>query len=271
MEPSDTLMKPLLAAPSGPSFAGVYTSHPSTTSLPSSPLEGHQQQEDSVKVVMLGDSGVGKSSIAMRFTKDQFDPHSTATVGAALMTRSMEIPLLEEQNDRRCDNGSRNSNPQEDEDVLHSHNQRVVEFKIWDTAGQEKYASLVPMYYRAAAAAIIVYDLTRKASFAVLQRWVTELQTKGPDGIVLAICGNKLDLEATREVSEAEAQSYADIIGAFYVEVSARDDKNINALFTEVAKRVPAENGEELTRRAESLRLQKPKTYRYLGGCCMST
>lgn len=73
-----------------------------------------------------------------------------------------------------------------------------IKFQIWDTAGQEKYHSLAPMYYRGAAAAIIVYDITRSATFDTLKMWVRELQTMGPENIVLVVCGNKADLESRR-------------------------------------------------------------------------
>lgn len=77
-------------------------------------------------------------------------------------------------------------------------NGKAIKFQIWDTAGQEKYHSLAPMYYRGAAAAILVYDITRAASFKTLQSWVEELQSKGPKEIALAIAGNKADLETQR-------------------------------------------------------------------------
>lgn len=95
-------------------------------------------------------------------------------------------------------------------------------------AGQEKYHSLAPMYYRGAAAAIIVYDITRAASFTTLKNWVRELQQLGPENIVLAVCGNKADLEDKREVSTAEAKAYADEIKALFIETSAKSNKNVN-------------------------------------------
>jgi hypothetical protein len=73
-----------------------------------------------------------------------------------------------------------------------------IKYQIWDTAGQEKYHSLAPMYYRGAAAAIIVYDITRASSFQTLKNWVRELQQLGPENIVIAVCGNKSDLEDKR-------------------------------------------------------------------------
>ena len=75
---------------------------------------------------------------------------------------------------------------------------KPIKYQIWDTAGQEKYHSLAPMYYRGAAAAIVVYDITQASSFVTLKNWVKELQTLGPENIVIAVCGNKVDQEDRR-------------------------------------------------------------------------
>ena len=114
-----------------------------------------------------------------------------------------------------------------------------IKFQIWDTAGQEKYHSLAPMYYRGAAAAIIVYDITRAASFQTLKNWVRELQQLGPENIVIAVCGNKSDLEDKREVSTAEAKAYADEIQALFLETSAKLNKNVQDLFVDMSRRLP--------------------------------
>ncbi len=117
-----------------------------------------------IKFVLLGDSGVGKSSLVLRFVAQSFRPFSESTIGASFMSKQMEV------------DGGR------------------VKMQIWDTAGQERYHSLAPMYYRGASAAIVVYDITRRESFATLQRWVTELQEKTKD-IQILVAGNKKDLE----------------------------------------------------------------------------
>uniref|UniRef100_A0A1X7U9R3 Uncharacterized protein n=2 Tax=Amphimedon queenslandica TaxID=400682 RepID=A0A1X7U9R3_AMPQE len=84
----------------------------------------------------------------------------------------------------------------------------TIKFQIWDTAGQERYRSLLPMYYRNAAAAIVVYDITNEGSFTVLQDWIAELHRLGPPNIVLAIAGNKCDLEDKREIPAEQGQTY---------------------------------------------------------------
>ena len=128
-------------------------------------MEGKPRE---VKVVLLGDTGVGKSSLVLRFVTNNFKPYSESTIGASFMSKVI---------------------------MVHG---KPIKFQIWDTAGQEKYHSLAPMYYRGAAAAIIVYDITRANTFNTLKTWVEELKSKGPKDIIIAIAGNKADLEELR-------------------------------------------------------------------------
>ncbi|XP_067403926.1 ras-related protein Rab-31 isoform X2 [Emydura macquarii macquarii] len=123
-----------------------------------------------LKVCLLGDTGVGKSSIVCRFVQDHFDHNISPTIGASFMTKT--VP---------CGN------------ELHK-------FLIWDTAGQERFHSLAPMYYRGSAAAVIVYDITKQDSFHTLKKWVKELKEHGPENIVMAIAGNKCDLSDLRSL-----------------------------------------------------------------------
>ncbi len=166
-----------------------------------------------VKVVLLGDQGVGKSSLVLRFVTDNFKIHSETTIGASFMSKLVE-----------ADDGGGATN-----------------FKIWDTAGQEKYHSLAPMYYRGAAAAIVVYDITRESSFKTLQAWVNELKELGPENIVIAIAGNKADLADDRQVAIDAARDYAKSIGpdTLFVETSAKQDLNVSRLFTGLRERLP--------------------------------
>ncbi|KAM7402437.1 hypothetical protein PAMP_017679 [Pampus punctatissimus] len=162
-----------------------------------------------LKVCLLGDTGVGKSSIVWRFVEDSFDPNINPTIGASFMTKTVQY-----------------------QNELHK-------FLIWDTAGQERFRALAPMYYRGSAAAIIVYDITKEESFQTLKNWVKELRQHGPPNIVVAIAGNKCDLSDAREVSEKDAKDYADSIHAVFVETSAKNAININEVFIEISKRIP--------------------------------
>uniref|UniRef100_A0A8C3C2B1 VAMP associated protein B and C n=1 Tax=Cairina moschata TaxID=8855 RepID=A0A8C3C2B1_CAIMO len=158
-----------------------------------------------LKVCLLGDTGVGKSSIVWRFVEDSFDPNINPTIGASFMTKTVQY-----------------------QNELHK-------FLIWDTAGQERFRALAPMYYRGSAAAIIVYDITKEETFSTLKNWVKELRQHGPPNIVVAIAGNKCDLNDVREVMEKDAKDYADSIHAIFVETSAKNAININELFIEIS------------------------------------
>ncbi|KAM5579006.1 hypothetical protein ABKV19_009009 [Rosa sericea] len=114
----------------------------------------------------------------------------------------------------------------------------TVKFDIWDTAGQERYHSLAPMYYRGAAAAVVVYDISSTDTFTRAKKWVQELQRQGNLNLVMALVANKSDLEATREVDNEEGEQFAQDNGMFYMETSAKTSQNINELFHEIAKRL---------------------------------
>lgn len=105
-----------------------------------------------------------------------------------------------------------------------------------DTAGQERYHSLAPMYYRGASAAVVVYDITHPSSFERAKKWVVELrQNVSTPNLVIALVGNKADLAEQRTVAEGDARSYASDTGLLYFETSARDNLNVTELFETVA------------------------------------
>ncbi|CAN7070867.1 unnamed protein product [Brassica oleracea var. botrytis] len=162
------------------------------------------------KLVLLGDVGAGKSSLVLRFVKDQFVEFQESTIGAAFFSQTLSV------------------------------NDATLKFEIWDTAGQERYHSLAPMYYRGAAAAIIVFDVTNQASFERAKKWVQELQAQvGNTNMVMALAGNKSDLLDAKKVSAEEAQTYAQENSLFFMETSAKTAANVKEIFYEIARRLP--------------------------------
>eukprot|EP00033_Pygsuia_biforma_P003191 GCRY01003501.1.p1 GENE.GCRY01003501.1~~GCRY01003501.1.p1 ORF type:complete len:198 (-),score=31.46 GCRY01003501.1:333-926(-) len=171
-----------------------------------------------IKLVLLGESSVGKTSLVVRFVNNHFKNVAESTIGASFMSKTIVV------------------------------DDNAIKFQIWDTAGQERYRGLAPMYYRGAAAAIIVYDITSKHSFSVLKDWITELQTMGPPEIVIAIAANKSDLEDEREVDSDEGEEYASSVGALFAETSAKEDTNVTELFREISRRLPPEEAQPRVR-----------------------
>jgi len=208
-----------------------------------------------VKLVLLGEAAVGKSSIVMRFVNNEFQDNKEPTIGAAFLTQKCRF-----------------------ED-------RVLRYEIWDTAGQERFHSLAPMYYRNAQAAVVVYDITKTSSLDKAKSWVKELQRQANPNIVIALAGNKLDLvkpssssgddsepstpsttphesedeaddatatpgenpaspgvESLRQVPKEEAQAYASEAGLLFFETSAKSGEGILEVFTEIAKKIPIEH-----------------------------
>lgn len=190
-----------------------------------------------IKLCLLGDAGVGKSCLVHRFVSDSFNASSPPTIGAAFMTKMMLV------------------------------GDQAFKFNIWDTAGQERFKSLAPLYYRDAAAAILVYDITSDSSFHALKNWIRELQRYGPSDILIAIAGNKCDKSDQREVQEEVAEEYAGSVEAIFVETSARTNKNVHWLFEEMSRRLPQEQAESAPGR-HSLVKPQPSEEHPKRSCC---
>jgi len=164
--------------------------------------------ERNYKVVLLGEGRVGKTSLVLRYCTNTFNEKHVQTIQASYQTKRLNID-----------------------------NQRV-NLAIWDTAGQERFHALGPIYYRDSNGALLVYDITDMDSFVRVQNWVKELRKMLGTDIVLAIAGNKCDLERNRVVPLDKAESYAQSVGAKHFSTSAKLNKGVSELFLDLAKRM---------------------------------
>ncbi|XP_063933193.1 ras-related protein Rab-5B-like isoform X4 [Zophobas morio] len=158
------------------------------------------------KLVLLGESAVGKSSLVSRFVKGDFNEYQESTIGAAFLTQTVRF------------------------------NDYTVKFEIWDTAGQERYHSLAPMYYRNSPCAIVVYDVSNYETYTRAKAWIKELQCQGSADIIIALAGNKSDV--SEHIVDPE-ESYASEHGIIFMETSAKTGSKVNELFLEIARRLP--------------------------------
>ena len=166
----------------------------------------------SVKAVLLGESGVGKTCIIARFINNTFENNIMSTTGASYAGKTMAF----EEFGGQC-----------------------IKFEIWDTAGQEKYRSLTKIFYKDAKAAILVYDITRKSSFDEIKNyWYNQLKDFAPKNIIIAIAGNKCDLFDDENVSESEARSFANEIGAIFRLTSVVRNVGIEELFSAIGSSI---------------------------------
>ena len=159
------------------------------------------------KVVFLGEGKVGKTSIILRYVRNQFSENYQKTTQAAFHSKRLNIEG------------------------------RSVTIDIWDTAGQESHRALAPMYYRDSHGAILVYDITDDGSFSKVCDWIKELRKMVGD-IPLCIVGNKTDLEKYRNVTQQEAEQYSASVKATHFQTSAKLNKGIDEVFLDITRRM---------------------------------
>ncbi|WFC97938.1 GTP-binding protein of the rab/ypt [Malassezia yamatoensis] len=135
----------------------------------------------------------------------------------------------------------------------------TVKLEIWDTAGQERYKSLAPMYYRNAHCAIVVYDITQEDSLENAKGWIRELQRHADANISIALVGNKLDLDARRQIPTEDGAKYAESEGLMFIETSAKVPTNVGKLFEDVANKLPLDRGMGAAKRPVPGAAQQPR------------
>ncbi|KAG0243225.1 small GTPase [Mortierella sp. GBAus27b] len=156
------------------------------------------------KVVLIGDSGVGKSNLVSRFTRNEFNLESKSTIGVEFTTRSIQVDT------------------------------KTIKAQIWDTAGQERYRAITSAYYRGAVGALLVYDISKHQTYENVGRWLKELRDHADTNIVVMLVGNKSDLRHLRAVPTEEAKQFAAENGLSFIETSALDASNVELSFQRI-------------------------------------
>lgn len=159
------------------------------------------------KIIIIGDTDVGKTNILSRFINEYFDPNTKQTIGVEFSTKILTI------------------------------DDKNIKVQLWDTAGQERYRAIISSYYRGASGVIIVYDVTNRTSFMNIKNWYEELEHRSNYYHILLI-GNKADLIEERQVSIEEGQKFASKYGLDFFETSASNGQNIDNIFTHLVNKI---------------------------------
>ena len=199
------------------------------------------------KIVLIGESGVGKSNLLLRFTRNEFDAEKRSTIGVEFATRSIQ------------------------------HDNKVIRAQIWDTAGQERYRAITNAYYRGAVGALVVYDITKENTFKSIERWLSELKDNADPKIVIMIIGNKADLSQTREVEETIAKEFCQNQKLFFFETSALDGTNVENAFKSLLIEIYKQNASNVDdnsnmnnaqSKPDVVAIEPTKGGDKKGGCC---
>jgi len=160
------------------------------------------------KYIIIGDTGVGKSCLLLQFTDKRFRHDHDLTIGVEFGSRMIKL---------------------EDKDV---------KLQIWDTAGQESFRSITRSYYRGAAGALLVYDITRRDTFTHLSTWLQDARENGNSDMVITLVANKTDLDSRRTVGSDEGERFAKENNLIFVEASAKNSTNVEEAFEKTAKAI---------------------------------
>ena len=164
------------------------------------------------KILLIGDLGVGKSCVILRYVEGDFPGNIMSSIGVDFKTKQIDL------------------------------DDRLIKLQIWDTAGHEKFRTITTSYYKSAHAIIILYDITQKASFDHIRNWITEIDKFGKQGVLKVIVGNKLDMENKRKITKEVAENLALKYGIKLWEVSAKDNTNIEEMFLDTIKTLLEKN-----------------------------
>ena len=197
------------------------------------------------KLIIVGDTNVGKTNIMSKYIKDQFNFNSKSTIGVEFGTKILTIE------------------------------NKKIKAQIWDTAGQERYKSITSAYYKGAKGALVVYDITNKFTFESVDKWVQDLNSYGDKNLTLLLVGNKSDLEEKRQVNKEDGEEKAKSFGCAFLETSALSGDNLDKAFTLMVKEIFEKFNNESTgeeegdsvKKGEDIKLEKA-TENKKKSCC---
>ncbi len=194
------------------------------------------------KVLLLGNSDVGKSSIILRYVDQTWSDTFVPTIGVDFKVKTLEV-----------DN-------------------KKIKMQIWDTAGQERFRTVISSYFRGSHGLFLIYDITNRDSFKNLENWLSEIEENANKNVLKFLIGNKCDLENDREIETKEGQDFANRNGMQFMETSAKEDKNINEAFEALAKLMMEFSNEKNSslNKADTKVLKKSsgKDLKTKSGCC---
>ncbi|KAG7806815.1 hypothetical protein KL921_004609 [Ogataea angusta] len=193
--------------------------------------------DKTMKLLLVGDSGVGKSCLLLRFVDDKFNPSFITTIGIDFKIKTIEL------------NGSK------------------IKLQVWDTAGQERFRTITTAYYRGAMGIIIVYDVCDENSFESVKKWYQTVNQHAKDEAQLFLVGNKCDDTESRQVSEKQGELLAEELSVPFMEASAKSGLNVNEVFYKLASLILEKNGDDLAAPADKLNVNQQGSATG-GSCC---
>ncbi|KAI8978976.1 GTP-binding protein ypt2 [Pilobolus umbonatus] len=197
-----------------------------------------------IKLLLIGDSGVGKSCLLLRFSEDSFTPSFITTIGIDFKIRTIEL------------DGKR------------------IKLQIWDTAGQERFRTITTAYYRGAMGILLVYDTTDERSFNNVRNWFANIEQHASEGVNKILIGNKCDMEGKRVISTEQGKALADELGIRFIETSAKANVGVEDAFFDLARDIKSRlidtQQAQQSRQKDEVRLDQSSPSKVLpqGGCC---
>ncbi|KIY43637.1 small GTP-binding protein [Fistulina hepatica ATCC 64428] len=202
----------------------------------------HTEYDYLFKLLLIGDSGVGKSCLLLRFADDTYTESYISTIGVDFKIRTIELEG------------------------------KTVKLQIWDTAGQERFRTITSSYYRGAYGIIVVYDVTDNDTFTNVKQWLQEIDRYASEGVNKLLVGNKSDLTSKKVVEYAVAKEFADQLGIPFLETSAKNATNVEQAFLTMAKQIKDKMGSSSTApgaaKTSTVTPGAPMQQQQSGGCC---